>query len=219
VNTSHAPHRWRVDNIIDEANIIALAKLVLGNKPSNSNNSNNNNSSVLDTSTNTKHRQDVFLSPEAIETLSSGLQLYAKTLLEESHRLSRKRRNRTAISSYTQIIHTVLPPRTGAGNRTFPLPDSRLNMGMKFGPNVRFETQLMAAAAREDVALMSNRLEEVLTKELREDDIERASTRGVIGTKRRIDTMQNDEDRAWWSVEVTRPSIRRTYTYNLISSF
>ena len=58
---------------------------------------------------------------------------------------------------------------------SYPLPESRVNLAMKFGPDVHMEIKLQEEMAKSELRFLSHRLEDRLVSEMKEYDTARAT--------------------------------------------
>lgn len=122
------------------------------------------------------------LSADAREALSRGLQLHLVTLLDESLRQSRRRRNRSANSSYGTLLQLVLPSRHSQNPELYPLPEASTSMAMLFGPNMKFELSQQEQAAAAELRRINKEFEEGLVADVTADD-----GREAVTGKRKLD--------------------------------
>jgi len=123
------------------------------------------------------------MSVGAEECLSRGIQVHFRSLIDNAMTYSRRRRNRNCVQSYNNVS-TVLNKNKGE-----VIPELRMNVGMKWGPDnmeiIREESQEQAKLVAAAVATE----EKALVEEMREFD-ERQKEKGK--------KMTVDGEELWW---------------------
>lgn len=136
---------------------------------------------------------------EAREALSHGLQLHLVTLLDESLRQSRRRRNRSANSSYGTLLQMILKQPT-QNSEKHPLAEASASMAMLFGPNMKFELSQQEQAAAAELRRISKEFEEGLVADVTTDE-----AKEVVTGKRKLDSDVSGNylsDKRWFEKEV-----------------
>jgi len=144
---------------------------------------------------------------EAREALSQGMQLHLVTLLDESIRQSRRRRNRSAISSYGTLLHTVLPSRHSQNPERYPMPEASTSMAMLFGPNMKFELSQQEQAAAVELKRINLEFEEGIVADMATDE-----PKETVTGKRKLDGDSSGGgssafDKKWFEREVRYTSV------------
>lgn len=93
---------------------------------------------------------------------------------------------------------------------SYPLPECRVNMAMKFGPDIHMEMKLQEEMAKSELRFLSHRLEDRLVSEMKEYDIERATAgptggaagRGALKRKLEEKSLSPMDATPWWEREV-----------------
>jgi hypothetical protein len=122
---------WQLENIVDIYKVMESCKRVLGHRIKRKDGDHSNTDSNQKNTEKDK-QYGIKLTQGAFETLSNAMQHHLKGILESSMNASARRWNKTGDSSYSRIRHTVM--KVGQGQA---IPECRMNMGMKFGPNVK----------------------------------------------------------------------------------
>ena len=164
------------------------------------------------------HPSTLTILADAREALSQGMQLLLVTLLDESLRQSRRRRNRSANSSYGTLLHMVLPSRHSQNPERYPMPEASTSMAMMFGPNMKFELSQQEQAAAADMRRINLEFEEGLIADMAADDAREATT-----GKRKLDGesggSSNQADKRWFEREVCTTTIYYLFTCLLVFLF
>ena len=125
-------------------------------------------------------------------------------ILEEAITLSRRRRNRSVLSTHQYLLNTVVPPPHYTGDPSkYPIPECVNNIGILFGPNIKFEMTMQDMAAGIEYRRVYKEVEDGLLKEMIEEEMQKANT--APGSKRKLGSDEGNPSsskKSWWEKEV-----------------
>lgn len=157
------PASWKTDNVINDVKAKELVQRVL-------------------------QTQGLKIRDTCIEQLSTGIQMHLKAMIESAMMFSRRRRNRNAIQSYENIQSII------RGSKGLEAPQElRLNIGMKWGPDVdsSLREEILARNAQVKRALAQDEAD--LLKAMRDLDESMKGKKGGAA----------EGEELWWEKELT----------------
>lgn len=149
--------------------------------------------------------RDLKIGVPALNTLSTGIQLHLKNILEAAFKTSKSRINRTAVNSYEGITRMIV--EHGKGHA---LPENQQNIAIRWSEDVRAILRAEEASARSTLRQYDNALEESLQEKMKVFDEERSKN-----TNKRKPT---DADVPWWTKEVSAMLLCIYFTLCLINA-